>query len=498
MEGPSGRATGSAAATPTWRWSMPLVVWLALRLAPVPDGLTPSAWHYFAVFLAAIVTLMVTALPGGAVGLVAVSVVTAMGYVQSDPAKSIAWALGGFADTTVWLTFGAFVFALGYRKSGLGRRIALALVCRLGRRTLGLGYAIALSDLTLAPGTPSNTARSGGAIFPIVSQIPPLYGSLPGPTAGRIGTYLMWTAFAATAVTSSMFVTALVPNAAALAMAHQALGLDMSWSRFALGFAPAGVLLLALVPLLAYLLVRPEVHDSAATVAWAAAELRAMGRVSRAEWTMAVLVVMAIVLWVTGNNPRVHLPLVGSNFIHPTGVVLLAASAMLLLRVISWDDLMGEREAWSVFLYFTMVLTLADGLNRTGFIGWFAQRAAGPLHGIDPTLATAALLALFYWCHYLFASITSHALAVLPLLLALAGSIPGVNAPLLAMLCIYSLGLMGVISPYATGCAPIYAGSGYIGRARFWLLGAAFGAVYFVVLLVVVWPWLATAPVIRR
>ncbi|HSC01318.1 MAG TPA: anion permease, partial [Burkholderiaceae bacterium] len=181
----------------------------------------------------------------------------------------------------------------------------------------------------------------------------------------------------------------------------------------------------------------------------------------------------------------------------PTGVVLLTAAAMLVLRVISWDDLTGEREAWAVFLYFTMVLTLADGLNRTGFIDWFAQRAAAPLQGVDPLLSTAALLALFFWSHYLFASITSHALAVLPVVLGLSKAMPGVDAPLLAMLCIYSLGLMGVLSPYATGCAPIYAGSGYIGRVRFWLLGAVFGVVYFGALLAVTWPWLRAAPIIR-
>ena len=90
-----------------------------------------------------------------------------------------------------------------------------------------------------------------------------------------------------------------------------------------------------------------------------------------------------------------------------------------------------------------------------------------------------------------------HRLALLPVVLAVAHGMPGVNGPLLAMLCIYSLGLMGVISPYATGCAPIYAGSGYIGRGRFWALGACFGAIYFGVLLAVVWPWLAAAPIIR-
>lgn len=118
--------------------------------------------------------------------------------------------------------------------------------------------------------------------------------------------------------------------------------------------------------------------------------------------------------------------------------------------------------------------------------------------GLAPLAAMAALLALFFWCHYLFASITAHALVVLPVVPAVAREMPGVDAPLLAMLCIYGLGLMGVIAPYATGCAPIYAGSGHIGRSRFWLLGTLFGAIYFAVLLGVAWPWLAWSGIVSR
>ena len=94
----------------------------------------------------------------------------------------------------------------------------------------------------LAPATPLNTARSGGTIFPIISNIPRIYGSEPGPTAGKIGTYVMWTAFAATAVTSSLFLTALAPNGAALAIAKKTVGVDVAWLQWFIGFAPLGIL----------------------------------------------------------------------------------------------------------------------------------------------------------------------------------------------------------------------------------------------------------------
>ena len=236
-----------------WKTIAPLIVWLVIYLLPVPAGLNANQWHYFAVFAAVITGLVLESMPVGAVGLIGLTVAVVMGYVDPDPNKSLRWGLSGFSDSTVWLIVGAFVFSIGYRKSGLGKRIALLLVRALGRRTLGLGYAVAFRDLILAPATPSNTARSGGTIYPIVSNIPKIYGSEPGPTAGKIGTYVMWTAFAATAVTSSMFLTALAPNAAALSIAKKTVGVDMAWSQWFIGFAPLGVLLILLVPLVSYL-----------------------------------------------------------------------------------------------------------------------------------------------------------------------------------------------------------------------------------------------------
>ena len=315
-----------------WKTIAPLAVWLVIYLIPVPAGLNANQWHYFAVFVAVITGLILESMPVGAVGLIGLTFAGVMGYVEHDPNKSLRWMLSGFSESTVWLIVGAFVFAIGYRKSGLGRRIALLLVRALGRHTIGLGYAVALADLVLAPATPSNTARSGGTVFPIVSNIPRIYGSEPGPTAGKIGTYVMWTAFATTAVTSSLFLTSLAPNAAALGIAKKIVGVDVGWSQWFIGFAPLGIPLLVLVPLLSYLICRPEVKQSPEIVVWSADELKAMGPLSRSEWIMIALVLLAMVLWITGSNPNISLPVLGSNFINPTMVVFVVISLMLLDR----------------------------------------------------------------------------------------------------------------------------------------------------------------------
>jgi anion transporter len=473
-----------------WRTITPLAVWLVIYLIPIPTGLNANQWHYFAVFAAVIAGLVLESMPVGAVGLIGLTVAAVLGYVESDPNKSLRWALSGFAEGTVWLIVGAFIFSIGYRKSGLGKRIALVLVRALGKKTLGLGYAIAFSDFILAPATPSNTARSGGTIYPIVSNIPKIYGSEPGPTAGRIGTYVMWTAFAATAVTSSMFLTALAPNAAALALAKKTVGLDITWSQWFLGFAPLGILLMLLVPLLAYIICQPAIKDSPEIVTWAANELKTMGPLSRNEWIMSALVLLAMFLWITGSNPTIKLPGLGANYINATTVVFVIISLLLVTDVIDFNDIVSEKSAWEVFFYFTSLLTLASGLNDIGFVKWVAEGFAKPLSSISSTVAVILLVALFFWIHYFFSSITSHAAAVLPVVLAVGMGIPGLAVPTLTLLCLYSLGLMGVISPYATGPAPMYYGSGFIDKGEFWKFGLIFGLVFFAGLLVIVMPWL--------
>jgi anion transporter len=473
-----------------WKVIVPLVVWLAIFVMPAPAGLNNNQWHYFAIFAAVIVGLVLESMPPGAVGLIGLTLAALLGYVDPDPNKSLRWALSGFGDATVWLIVGAFVFAIGYRKSGLGKRIALVLVRALGRRTLGLGYAVAFSDLILAPATPSNTARSGGTIYPIISNIPKIYGSEPGPTATKIGTYVLWTAFATTAVTSSLFLTALAPNAAALAIAKKTVGVDVSWSQWFVGMAPFGLVMILLVPLLSYLVCRPEVKESPEITQWAAGELRTMGPMSRNEWIMTGLIVVAMVLWITGSNPNIKLPVLGTNFINATMVVLLVISLLLVTGVVEFADIVAEKAAWDVFLYFTSLLTLASGLNDIGFVKWVAESFAKPLASMPPMTAMILLVALFFWIHYFFSSITSHTAAVLPVVLAVGSAMPGISVSTLTLLCVYSLGIMGVISPYATGPAPIYYSSGYIGRSDFWKFGLIFGVVYFAGLLLIVLPWL--------
>ena len=455
-----------------WRAVIPLLLGSVVALAPVPAQLTPNAWYYFALFVAVVAALITEPLPGPVVGLVAVTTAATLHLVAPTPTESIRWALTGFADSTVWLMLVVFMFALGYQATGLGRRIALTLVQHLGGRTLGLGYAIALADLALAPLTPSNTARSAGIIFPIIESIPPLYGSSPGETARRIGAYLMWTAFGSMCVTSSMFLTALAPNLLARSMLKELAGVTITWSEWFVGFLPIGLVLFVLLPTLVYALYPPTVKTSPEVPLWARRELDQMGPVTHREVLMALLALFALTLWVFA-----------AEWMNVTTAALLTLCLMILTRVIRWDDVLAHGPAWNALTWFATLVTLADGLNRVGFLKWFAGKSVASLGETPVVVKTVVIVIVFFVGHYMFASLTAHATAFLPVFVASLAATPDLPIKQVSLLLCYGLGLMGVLTPYATGAAPIYFGSGYIKRKEFWSLGSIFGLIFLIALL---------------
>ncbi|MCC6608958.1 MAG: anion permease [Burkholderiales bacterium] len=476
-----------------WKAGLPVAVAVVLALIPPPAGLPQHAWYYFAIFAGVIIGLMFEPLPGGAIGLIGITLVVVLAnhvYLSPEqvakagskwPAEAIRWGLSGFSNTTVWLIFGAFMFAMGYEKTGLGRRIALLLVRAMGRKTLTLGYAITVADVILAPFTPSNTARSGGTIFPVIKNLPPLYDSKPNdPSARRIGGYLMWTALAATCVTSSMFLTALAPNLLALELAQKTVKIEYSWMQWFAAFAPVGILLLIAVPLLAYFLYPPEVKSGEEVPKWAGGELAKMGPVTPREWTLAILVVVALSLWIFGGA-----------YVDATTAALIVIALMLVAGVVTWEDVTANKQAWNTLAWFATLVALADGLNRVGFVKWLADVIAGHMAGVPPIAAMIVLVLVFYFLHYMFASVTAHVTALLPVMLTVGSTVPGMPMQQFAGALLLTLGIMGILTPYATGPSPVYYGSGYIPSGKFWQLGAIFGVIYIVALLVIGLPWVA-------
>ena len=204
-----------------------------------------------------------------------------------------------------------------------------------------------------------------------------------------------------------------------------------------------------------------------------------MGEVTRKELTMGGLAVCALLLWIFGGR-----------WLDPTTVALMGLCLMILTGIISWDEVVSHKAAWNVLVWFATLVAMADGLAKIGFLSWFAKTVAASMTGFSVGALIIGFVLLFYFAHYMFASLTAHTTALLPVVLVTAATVPEMPMRTLALLLCGTLGLMGILTPYATGPSPIYYGCGYISRKEYWVLGSVFGAIFIAVYLGVGFPYL--------
>src|SRR5438309_11568831 len=98
-------------------WAAPIIVGIAIALAPAPHGLPLNTWRYFSLFAAVMVGLITEPIPAAAVGLVGVVVAAASRSGHPSSSQSALWALRGFATGTARLLCAAYIFSPGYAKT---------------------------------------------------------------------------------------------------------------------------------------------------------------------------------------------------------------------------------------------------------------------------------------------------------------------------------------------------------------------------------------------
>lgn len=421
---------------------------------PVPEGLKPAAWKLLAIFVATILGFILQPLPIGSLAFISVTFAALSGVLK--PAE----ALSGFSNGTIWLIVSAFLFAKGFIKTGLGRRIAYVLIRAIGDSTLKLGYTLVLSDFIISPATPSNTARAGGSLFPIVKSLSTAFGSEPGPTSRKVGAYLIQTAYQGNTITSAMFMTSMAGNPLAASLAANALGVNISWGTWALGAIVPGILSIIVVPYFLYKFYPPEVTETPEAKALAVKELDKMGAMTRGEKIVTVVFIGALVLWSTSQYTKID----------ATVVAMLAVSVFMITKVLEWKDVLTETGAWDTLIWMGALIGLADYLSKLGFIPWFAKIVGASMAGIPWLQAFVLLLVIYMYAHYGFASLSAHITAMYAAFVAVAAA-AGAPAYLVALAFAYMSNLCMSLTHYAAGPAPIYFGAGYIDQGTWWKLG---------------------------
>ena len=460
MGGKTSKRGGRIPRVDAARLATAALVGSLLWLVPAPAGVQPRAWHLLAIFVATMVGIVLRPMPMGALAFVSIAFAVLSGTL------TIAEATAGFGNTVVWLVVAAFFIATAFVKTGLGTRIAYHCMRLLGKRSLGLAYGFVATDLVLAPAIPSNTARAGGVIFPILKSLCVSLGSDAAlGTQRRIAGFLTFVAYQSVVITSAMFLTAMAANPLAAELASQQ-GVEISWTLWAVaGFVP-GVVSLLVVPLLIYRLYPPEMTHTPEAPELARQRLREMGAMSRDEWVLLTVFLFLLTLWIFG----------GTLGVNATATALAGVAAMLATGALAWDDILNERNGWDTLIWFAVLVMMASQLGELGLLAWFTERVAGVLGTGHWLPAFLGLSLIYFYVHYFFASNTAHVSAMYAPFLALA-IVVGTPPVLAALVLAFFSNLFASITHYGTAAAPILFGSGNVDIGDWWKLGALISVV---------------------
>ncbi|OTG88322.1 C4-dicarboxylate ABC transporter [Acinetobacter sp. ANC 4558] len=444
------------------------VIWFII---PIPHGVTPNAWLLFAMFLGVIAAIIGKALPIGAISIIAIALVAITRVTSDSPSEAIKDALSGFSNPLIWLIGISIMISKGLQKTGLGARLGYYFIAVWGRRTIGIGYSLALSELILAPVTPSNTARGGGIIHPIVRSMAASFDSDPEKgTEGKIGKYLALVNYHSNPITSVMFITATAPNPLIVDLIAKATHseIHLSWTTWALAMVLPGIVALAVMPIILYFMYPPEIKKTPDASKFAKQRLKEMGPITLHELIMLCVFGILLLLW--AGIPAMLLGDLWS--LDPTTTAFIGLSLLLLTGVLTWDDVLTQKSAWDTVTWFAALVMMATFLNKLGLIAWFSTvLQTGISHiGLSWIPASLLLLLAYMYAHYIFASTTAHITAMFSAFY-IAGIAVGAPPMYFALMMAAASSIMMTLTHYATGTSPIVFGSGFTTLGEWWKAG---------------------------
>lgn len=423
-----------------------------------PEGVSEKGWQLLAIFFAAILGLMLRPLPGGAIVLIALTFTILTNTITTEQ------ALGGFADSSVWLVLAAYFLSRAIIKTGLARRIALHFVRLLGKNTLGLSYSLVATDTVLAGMIPSNAARVGGVVLPITRSLAELYRSFPGKSATLLGTFLLLTLYQADVASCAMFLTGQASNPLAAQEARIATNgaVNLHYGSWLLYSCVPAFCSLLIIPYLTYRWTNPTIRHTPEAVEMAERELMAMGPTTLAENVVIMVVAGVCTGWVIdGFQNQGKLV---------AGIALTAVAFLLITRILTWEDCVSEKAAWDVFIWYGGLVQLGKLLKDTGIPKVFAESVAWELDYLPPVLLFVATLLIYFYAHYAFASITAH---IVSMYAAFVGVLIAAGLPplLAATSFAYITNLSAGLTHYGTTPGPIIFNTQYVPMETWWKVG---------------------------
>jgi sodium-dependent dicarboxylate transporter 2/3/5 len=374
----------------------PALFALMLAAEGTQDVMPPDAWRVAAIGIWMAIWWATEAIPVFATALLPI--------VAFAPLEitTIRDAATPYANPIIYLFMGGFIMALALEKWNLHRRIALAILERVGtdgRRLVG-GFMLVCALLSMWMTNTSTTMM----LLPIVlSVIGVIRDNVEDPSSRAHTNFeiamLLGLAYAAS-IGGLATLVGTPPNALLIGFMAENYGIQISFARWMLVGIPVTFIMLPIAWLLLTRLIFPVDMPASEAVNQHLREMReALGPMTTPEKRVAVIFGLVVLCWLLRRPVTEWLGLTG---ISDPGIVMTAAILLFMLpsgdrsrpSLMTWQD--TSRLPWGVLILFGGGLSLAAAVSDSGLALWLGESLA-PLNALGTTvlIVSAVTLVIF-------------------------------------------------------------------------------------------------------
>jgi len=426
-----------------------MVVLMLFYSIPTPDGITFEGKMSLGIFFFALILWISESLPNYATSMVAIALLSVLGgWAEKD-------ALGTLGYGVIWLMVSAFIITSGMEKSGLAKRIALAIITRFGKTWQSILMSLMAANFTIAFIIPSTTARAA-MLLPIVLLIAKAYNV--EKENKNLGKLLAIQGLQANNISTSAIVTATAPQILAIGLLKEFTGSEVSWGEWFIASAPIAILTLIASFIIGLVLFRPKTNAKAGgnEIEQIQKQYNDLGKVSLDEKKAAGIFLLTITLWATD---KWHLDIFGFQFsLVMVAIIAAAMFFMPYIGILTWKE---AKIPWNLMIFAAGAYACGVSLSETGVASWALSglfSSLGVQH-MSFTMLYGVVIAISSFSHFVFTSKTVRTIILIPTLIGLAET-AGVSPLMLALPAAFTIADTITLPPHSKANL-VYYSTGY-------------------------------------
>ncbi len=426
-----------------------MVVLMVFYSIPTPDGITFEGKMSLGIFFFALILWITESLPNYATSMLAIALLSVLGgWAEKD-------ALGTLGYGVIWLMVSAFIITSGMEKSGLAKRIALAIITRFGKTWKSILMSLMAANFTIAFIIPSTTARAA-MLLPIVLLIAKAYNV--EKENKNLGKLLAIQGLQANNISTSAIVTATAPQILAIGLLKEYTGSEVSWGEWFIASAPIAILTLVASFFIGLMLFRPKTDAKAGgdEIKHIQKQYNDLGKVSLDEKKAAAIFLLTITLWATD---KWHLDIFGFQF-SLVMVAVIAASMFFMpyIGILTWKE---AKIPWNLMIFAAGAYACGVSLSETGVATWALSGLFSSLgvQNMSFTMLYGVVIAISSFSHFVFTSKTVRVIILIPTLIGLAET-AGVAPLMLALPAAFTIADTITLPPHSKANL-VYYSTGY-------------------------------------